>query len=456
MEVYLTLKHARPLWTNHGCNIVYLEGGRAGGKTEAICERLIGHALEEPGVGILYLRHEKNSIDDSIKVTLEDAIDRMGVREQFMPKQRSEIHAKNGSHFRPHGMQHSPTSIKGRTKYKYFFVDEGADITRAEWRNLLPTIRRPGAILYIAINPTRIDDPLYADFHVPDEKTGLIPIDDALMLKFRWQDLEYLKLPDGEWLLSRSLLKVIKRMYQVNPDEAEHVYGGGLAIRQDAIIFQRRQHWVVGTTNHRAVDKQIRHVEVPYHAETRYGIDYPGGAHTPGVVLRCRVWEGRVHVEAEIVKKRANDHDIKKMIAEIINGPNAEFFTDHNFRLSAGQARGWGYDVKLAIKGPNSIIAGIRWLQSHFITVEPSCQNLIRELSTWSYKVDRSTEEVKEPPEPLPVGKDSIDALRYSVSEKIVGRKVLSSRSFFGLPLGNNRLSAEPVSNSALKRRLVG
>ena len=427
-------------------------------RRKAFCERLVGHALEEPGVGVLCLRHEQNSLDDSVKATIEGAVDRMNVRKQFGRKLKSEIRTKMGSVFKFLGMQHAPSAIKGRTKFKYFFVDEGADVTRAEWRMLLPTIRAHGAILYIAINPTRAEDPLYADFHIPDEKTGLIPIENALMLKFRWQDLEHLKLPDGEWLLSRTLLEHIKRAYRVNPAEAEHVWGGGLAIRQDALVFQKDEHWSLASTK---FSPEMPHVKIPWHAETRYGIDFPG-THTLGVVLRSRVWDNRIHIEQESVKRGANDVDFRRMIGEIIREDGAVFHTDQNFRLSAAQTRnGWGYSTKMARKGPDSVEAGIRWLRTRKITVEPTCKHTIREFSTWSYKIDQRTQEVKLPEKVQDINKDCIDALRYSVESMIVGDReprrehpFPSKRGTFG----GERMAPRPrlSSDGALKRRVLG
>ena len=65
-----------------------------------------------------------------------------------------------------------------------------------------------------------------------------------------------------------------------------------------------------------------------------------------------------------------------------------------------------------AIKGAGSLEEGISFLQSFDIVVHPRCQHLIDELSTYSYKVDKLTEEI------LPIIEDKnnhvIDALRYA------------------------------------------
>jgi len=66
-----------------------------------------------------------------------------------------------------------------------------------------------------------------------------------------------------------------------------------------------------------------------------------------------------------------------------------------------------------AKKGKGSIEDGISFLQGLDIVVNPRCINLIRELGSYAYEIDKRTGEI------LPVPKDEenhlIDALRYAV-----------------------------------------
>lgn len=76
-----------------------------------------------------------------------------------------------------------------------------------------------------------------------------------------------------------------------------------------------------------------------------------------------------------------------------------------------------------AIKGQGSVEDGLEFLKSFDIVVHPRCENLIRELSKYSWKVDPLTEQV------LPVLDDKnnhvIDALRYACEG---ARKALAPR----------------------------
>ena len=76
--------------------------------------------------------------------------------------------------------------------------------------------------------------------------------------------------------------------------------------------------------------------------------------------------------------------------------------------------RNHGYPkINSAIKGPGSVEEGIEFLKSYDIIVHPRCKHLIDELTLYSYKIDKLTNEV------LPVLEDKdnhvIDALRYAL-----------------------------------------
>lgn len=65
-----------------------------------------------------------------------------------------------------------------------------------------------------------------------------------------------------------------------------------------------------------------------------------------------------------------------------------------------------------ATKGSGSIEDGIEFLKSFEIIVHPRCTNVIDELTSYRFKIDRDTNEV------LPIFEDknnhTIDALRYA------------------------------------------
>ena len=405
---------ALPLWRPHNYRYVHTSGGRAGGKTKAIAQRMVGHMLEEPGVRCLAVRHIEKSADQSIKYEMEVVIDENGWRPRFEKRMRDVIRCRNGSEAMFLGLQSDPSSVKGFSAVKYAWVEEGEEISPLEWGFFNPTIRVPGARIYISMNPTREGDVLWREFFETEDWPAPALAEQTLFLDFSWRDLS------GEGgspkLLPDELLRVIRREYETDPEMAAHRWGGDLQVRTDALVFRRGRHWDLGTVGR--AGGGVEKVEVPPSARKCYGLDY-SGVHSPAVGVRCSVWPGRVHVEAEALRPRANDRDLRELLDAILDRPGAEVFTDHNMRLSAGRSRAGGYTVTLSRKGNDSVDVGVRWLRDRKVTVEPSCRRVVRELSSWSYKIDRSTGEVAIPEKFRQDGKDSLDALRYAVEREI-------------------------------------
>ena len=80
-----------------------------------------------------------------------------------------------------------------------------------------------------------------------------------------------------------------------------------------------------------------------------------------------------------------------------------------------------GYNIRPCEKGKGSVEDGLEHLKAYKkIIVHPRCKNLIEELSLYSFKTDRLTNEI------LPIILDKhnhyIDALRYSLTTRIKHR----------------------------------
>ena len=74
------------------------------------------------------------------------------------------------------------------------------------------------------------------------------------------------------------------------------------------------------------------------------------------------------------------------------------------------------------VKGKDSVKAGLMFLQDHKIIVHPSCQNLITELSNFSYIKSKQTGEWTE--DTTHEWSHAIDALRYAYSDIYTNKKL--------------------------------
>jgi phage terminase large subunit len=76
------------------------------------------------------------------------------------------------------------------------------------------------------------------------------------------------------------------------------------------------------------------------------------------------------------------------------------------------------FAVHAAAKGPGSVKEGVKFLQGFTrILVDPSCENMRRELHGYSGRTERLTGKVINDANPIGVDDHLIDALRYAVED---------------------------------------
>ena len=78
-----------------------------------------------------------------------------------------------------------------------------------------------------------------------------------------------------------------------------------------------------------------------------------------------------------------------------------------------------GMQATGALKGKDSIVFGIQWLQGHELIIDKSCQNLKNELTLYQWQKDKDGNSIKKP---IDKNNHLIDALRYALSEDMERR----------------------------------
>ena len=82
------------------------------------------------------------------------------------------------------------------------------------------------------------------------------------------------------------------------------------------------------------------------------------------------------------------------------------------------------YPVK---KGADSILRGIRWLQSHEIIIDVRCQNLKNELELYHWA---ETKDGVVMAKPVDQNNHLIDGIRYALSQVMLEAEVKAGRRF--------------------------
>lgn len=188
-------------------------GGRGAGKTDGFAIALIILSMKLR-LRILCLREVQNSIEESVKETIESYIAAYGLDDQFEIKDKSITCKRTGSRFIFSGLRYKINSIKSLAKIDIAWIEEANNTSKSSLDKLGPTIRgkhesdpsglggpfKKGPEIWISFNPELEDDEvynryvlnrdLYAPAFLPNEVTGEME---------RYAYVEKINYTDNKW-----------------------------------------------------------------------------------------------------------------------------------------------------------------------------------------------------------------------------------------------------------------
>lgn len=148
-------------------------GGRGAGKTENIAVALILLARTKR-LRILCGREFQNSIDESVKQTIEANIVSMGFEDEFVILTKQIIHKATGTRFLFMGLRYNISKIKSLGRIDICWIEEADKTSKNTLDKLVPTIRGrskaeedrggpfgKGPEIWISYNPDLDDDEVY-------------------------------------------------------------------------------------------------------------------------------------------------------------------------------------------------------------------------------------------------------------------------------------------------------
>lgn len=378
------------LWRPHGHRYVVLHGGRGSGKSHAVAQRVIGHALEKPR-RILCVREVQKSLAGSSKTVIEEWIERLKADDLFI-SQRDRILCVNGSEIGFLGLGQDPAQVKSYEGLSVVWCEEADRLKARSMRMLLPTIREPGSILYFTLNPTLPTDPTYAWFVGPGRSRKAIKIEQ------NWTENP---------LIDEGVLEEKDAEYASDHEYAMHVWEGKLLTRGEALVFPPRS-WEIGA------------LKPPDDAMPLFGLDI-GLSSAITAAVKVWVWGRELYIERELTTGGQLDYHGMGHWLEGIAPNGATIRCDWQVTIGPYQGRRAGFDLVHALKKPNSIAEGIAWMKGYDMTVHPSCVETIKELRNYSYHVDPKTDAVDMGR--IAKGQDDhlIDAIRYAVEPLSLG-----------------------------------
>lgn len=356
-------------------------GGRGSAKSHSFAQALVIKAAQSP-LRIGCYREIQKSIRDSVKRLLDDKIRESGLSD-FYESTDTEIRGRNGSLFIFNGLRSNPEAVKSTEGLDLAAVFEANKVSQKSWDLLIPTVRKEGSEIWAEWNPDSAADPVDQLFR---GENGQPP--GSIVRKVNWDQNPFF--PE---VLKQELEWDRKR----DPDKYAHIWLGEYAKNSEARVFK---NWTV------------EEFEAEPGTIFRLGADW-GFSIDPSVLIRCYVKERRLYVDHEAWMVGCEIDQLPDLFDRIPESRKWFITADSARPETISYMQKHGYPkISHAIKGPGSIEDGIEFLKSFDIVVHPRCQNVIDELSLYSYEVDDLTGKVL--PKLADKYNHTIDALRYA------------------------------------------
>ena len=403
--------------------IAFVHGGRASGKTTQMCIYLLYEARSER-TRIHVAREFMESIDASLKSTLEEEADKLNIWREFEWQNKDIFHREHGSHIDFSGLARNVHSIQGKHGIDICLVDEAQAISQVSDMKLVPTMNRGGTrfhrlrkkehlktgkIIYV-FNPNSVDDPVYRK-SLGDERNPL-----HLVIGVNWNQNPFLDKPTIDYIL---------HMKETNPGMYHHVYGGEALLAGDDIIYQHGRNWWI--EDNRDFVRSNTDQFVPY-----VGLDFGYENHMIAITCYVKYDDNRnitmFYIDEEVADTHVQNEDLAAFVggtdargryANRKNYPGlwavrerrADICVDNNRPEHADHLAKY-FNIHRAIKGKGSPLEGIEYHQSIPFCVHPSCEIMRDNLSNYRWQRDPKTEK---PIYDKPIKKNDHgpDALRY-------------------------------------------
>lgn len=175
----------------------------------------------------LCVRQFQNKIEESVYTLLKFQIERFGLSNQFRVLDNKIIGRKTGAEFLFYGLWRSIDEIKSLEGIDVLWIEEGHNLTEAQWKILEATIRKQGSQVWIIFNPRLSTDFVYKRFVINPPPGTLV------------RRINY----DENTFLSETMRDVIAAAKEEDEDEYAHIYLGVPKDDDDSSIIKRS--WIM-------------------------------------------------------------------------------------------------------------------------------------------------------------------------------------------------------------------
>jgi len=347
-------------------------GGTRSGKTYAILQFLIMRALEKKE-NVTIVRKTIPSLKRTVIKDFKEIMQSLGIWQEPSFNISDRLYTFGNDSQILFISTDDAEKLRG-IKSSILFVDEASEIDEESYFQL--SIRTTGRII-LAFNPT------VSPFH------WLRQMQDCERYNTTYKDNPYLE---------KSIVQGIEELKHKNPKYWK-IYGlGEYAANERAVFDFETVEWLPTNDDDEVSAEFIC-----------FGLDF-GFSQDPTALVS--VWkDGQdLYLVEHLYEKGMVTNDIHNFLKNVVNGREEIYADSAEGRLIEELYR-LGWNIKPVKKGPDSISFGVNVMKNYNIKIPRSSQNLINEMYSYQYAIDKHMHVTDRPEDGLD---HLIDAARYA------------------------------------------
>ena len=217
-----------------------------------------------------------------------------------------------------------------------------------------------------------------------------------------WVHEKVLKLPNVAYFISNykhnpfiseSITESIERLQFQDP-QLWRVYGLGQTGKIEGLVF-----------DYKIVDSMPQYLN-----KEAFGLDF-GFTNDPTTLIHCGISDGKIYSREVIYQKGLTNSDINNLLRSNNISKNSIIFADSADPKSIQELKLYGWNIRPADKGPDSISYSISLLKQYgTINITKDSINFIKEAKAYKWKDERSGNRTNQP---IDAFNHAWDATRY-------------------------------------------
>jgi len=363
--------------TESNKRISVFQGGTRSGKTYNIAIWFIIKLVNENNKILTVARQTLPSLKNTVFIDYQENLINLGLWDSNNFN-KSEMIYKLGTNIIEFRNLDDDQKVRG-AKRNYLHLNEANENPKPIWKQLL---FRTTEKIVLDYNPSD-------EYHyIYDE---VITRDDCDFYRSTFLDNPF---------LPEALVQEIMRLKDIDPNYWR-VYGLGERGMSETTIYM---NW------------ELTDEEKPQ-GYNCYGLDF--GFNDPNalidmVIVDCE--EPYIWLDELMYQNKLTTPELVEYMKNIGLTKNETIFGDNSRPETIQEIYNCGFNIKPCVKGKGSVKSGIDWIKRYNVKITKRSLNLIKEIKSYKWKVDKNERVLDEP---VDLNNHALDAVRYSLSEKV-------------------------------------